>query len=196
MSRVVQPPSLILASTSPRRAELLRTAGYQFEVVAPPMVEPDELHPHVDPGSYAESLAYFKASSIADRFPSAAILGADTIAYVDGEIIGKPEDRDDARRILTKLSATTHKVVTGIALVHPATDRRIIAHDVSMIRCRPLSDAMIAAYLDTNQWQGKAGAYGIQDSNDPFVECLEGSFSNVVGLPMELLARVFAEWRV
>ncbi|MEK6642575.1 MAG: Maf family protein [Planctomycetota bacterium] len=185
---------LVLATTSPRRAELMRAAGFQFEVIAPPMVEPDERHPHVDPGSYAESLAFFKASSIADQHPKKHILSADTIAYIDGEIIGKPDDRADACRILKKLSNTTHQVVTGVALIHPATERRHIAHEVSMIRCRPLSDEMIGAYLDTGQWQGKAGAYGIQDRNDPFVECLEGSFSNVVGLPMEMIARIFADW--
>ncbi len=154
MSPACQPIPLALASTSPRRAELMRAAGYVFEIIAPPMVEPEERRPHVDPGSYAESLAFFKASSIADQHPTKHILSADTVAYIDGEIIGKPGDRADAGRILKKLSNTTHQVVTGVALIHPATERRHIAHEVSMIRCRPLSDEMIEAYLDTGQWQG------------------------------------------
>ena len=156
------------------------------------MVEPDEEDLHTDPASHAESLAYFKACSIGTQSKAAAILAADTIAYIDGEIIGKPLDREDARRILSKLSGTTHRVITGVALMD--ADRRLLEHDVSLIRVRTLSPETIEAYLDSGQWQGKAGAYGIKDENDPFVERLEGSFTNVVGMPMELLTHLFERW--
>ncbi len=190
-----QPERLILASTSPRRTELLREAGYRFTAVPPLLQEPDERHPHVDPASYAESLAYFKASSIAEEHPDETILAADTITVLGDEIFGKPEDRDDARRILQRLSGTIHSVITGVAILHPRIERRLISHETTKVRVRPLARETIETYLNTGQWQGKAGAYGIQDRNDPFVGNIEGSFSNVVGLPMELLTRMFEEWR-
>ncbi|HUN80558.1 MAG TPA: Maf family protein [Phycisphaerae bacterium] len=192
MKSPAQPRPLILASGSPRRAELLRDAGYQFNVMVPPLLEPDENSPHTDPASHAESLAYFKAASIGVQPAGTTILAADTIAFVDGRIIGKPADRRDAGRIIRALSGTTHKVITGVALTDEK--RRLIHHDVSTVRVRTLSDSAIESYLDTGLWEGKAGAYGIQEQADPFVERLEGSFTNVVGLPMELLAQLFDRW--
>lgn len=195
MAMPPQPDRLILASASPRRAELLRAAGYRFKVVHPPLEEPDERHPHVDVASYAESLAFFKASSIAVDYSDATILAADTITVLGDEIFGKPADRDDALRTLRALSGTIHSVITGVALLHPRSEHRLIHHAVTTVRVRPLSDPTIETYLDTGQWQGKAGAYGIQDEGDPFVEKIEGSFTNVVGLPMELLSNMFREWQ-
>jgi len=189
-----QPDRLVLASTSPRRAELMREAGYQFRVVAPPFAEPEEKHPHVDPANYAESLAYFKARSIADTNPADTILAADTIAVMDDEIFGKPEDRGDARRILSRLSGSSHRVITGVVLMHPETDARQMGHSISVIHMRKLSKDDIESYLDTAGWEGKAGAYGIQDHGDAFVERYEGSFSNIVGLPMELVKDMFGKW--
>jgi len=167
--------------------------GYRFEVIGPPFEEPGE-RSQVSGPAHAEALAFYKASSVAGRNPDKTVLGADTIAWIDGQIIGKPRDRADAKRILTLLSGTTHDVITGAALVHAGADRRLIEYDVTVVRVRPLSDAMIEAYLDTGLWRGKAGAYGIQDEGDPFVEAIEGSRTNVVGLPMELLSRMFATW--
>lgn len=189
-----QPNRLVLASSSPRRAELLREAGYQFCIVSPPFAEPEERYPHVEPSAYAESLAYYKARSIADRNPNDTILAADTIAVMDDEIFGKPDDREDARRILTRLSGSSHQVITGIVIMHPETDARLMGHDVSVIHMRKLSGDEIEAYLDTGEWQGKAGAYGIQDYGDAFVERYEGSFTNIVGLPMELVKDMFTQW--
>lgn len=193
MTRPVQPSELVLASSSPRRRELLRERGYMFDVVVPPFEEPDE-RPHVAAHAHASSLAYFKASSVARDRADKTILAADTIAWIDGHIIGKPRDRDDARRILKTLSGTTHEVITGVALVRADHGKRLIEHDATLIRVRHLSDQMIDDYLDTGLWEGKAGAYGIQDGDDPFVETLQGSFSNVVGLPIELIERMFATW--
>jgi septum formation protein len=189
-----QPEPLILASTSPRRAELLREAGYEFEVVAPRFEEPVDRHPHVDGTLHAESLAWFKARSVATAHFDRTILAADTIAFLHGEVVGKPQDRADARRILRAMSSTTHQVITGLALLAPARGRRLLQHDTTTVRVRALSDGMIEEYLDSGQWQGKAGAYGIQELGDAFVEEIQGSFSNVVGLPMELLGRMFREW--
>lgn len=194
MSALIQPSPLILASASPRRAELLREAGYRFEVVDPPIEEPGDEHRHVAAGMHAESLAYFKARSVAGDHSDKTILAADTIAVLDGRIIGKPVDIADARRILKLLSGTTHDVITGVALLSPNGARRLLQHDVSRIRVRQLADDALEAYLATGQWQGKAGAYGIQDHGDAFVEKIDGSFTNVVGLPMEMLSRMFRQY--
>lgn len=194
MSARSQPTPLVLASASPRRAELLREAGYRFQVVDPPIEEPGDEHRHVAAGLHAESLAYFKARSVEDDHPNKTILAADTIAVLNGQIIGKPVDAADARRILKLLSGTIHDVITGVVLLSPNGARRIMQHDVSRIRVRRLSDEAVEAYLTTGQWQGKAGAYGIQDHGDAFVETVEGSFTNVVGLPMELLSRMFRQY--
>ncbi len=194
MPSPLQPHPLVLASQSPRRRQLLEEAGYVFEVAEPALAEPDWLHPSLGPSLHAESLAYFKARSVAADHPGHAILGADTIAVVEGQVIGKPADREDARRILRRLSGTTHSVITGVALLHPASGRRLLQHNISLVRVRSLTDEMIEAYLATGRWQGKAGAYGVQDQEDPFVATITGSFTNVVGLPLELLARMFERW--
>ncbi len=172
----------------------MRQAGYRFETVAPAIAEPATTHPHVDPMLHAESLAFFKASSVAGRRRDETILSADTIAVVDGDVIGKPDDVDHARRILRRLSNTDHRVVTGVALVCSARGRRLIQHDVSRLYVRRLDDDEIEEYLATGAWEGKAGAYGVQDHGDRFVDRIEGSFTNVVGLPMELLDRMFSQW--
>lgn len=184
----------VLASGSDRRRALLQEAGYRFEVVEPTVAEPTALSPTVDPSIHAECLAYFKAACVAGLRRDRTILGADTIAVVDGEVIGKPADRAHAGRILRRLANTTHSVVTGVVLVHPAQGRRLLRHAVSKLRVRDLSDAEIETYLDTGAWEGKAGAYGVQDHGDQYVEHIDGSFSNVVGLPMEMLAEMFDEW--
>lgn len=196
MKNPCQPERLILASSSPRRRELLTEFGYRFESVTPHIEELETRRPHVGPAAHASSLAYFKASAVASLIRGATVLGADTIATLDDEIIGKPKDRDDARRILRRLSGTAHDVITGVALVDCESGRRMIEHDVTRIRVRPLADDVLETYLDTGLWEGKAGAYGIQDEGDPFVETMDGSYSNVVGLPMELVVRMLKAWSV
>ncbi|MCG8404891.1 MAG: Maf family protein [Phycisphaerales bacterium] len=195
MALPLQPKSLLLASSSPRRQELLSEAGYRFDIATPPFDEPDAEQICAQPALHTESLAYFKACSVAGNHPKKTILAADTIAFVDHEIIGKPKDRDDARHILKKLSGTEHEVITGVALLQPITSQRLLHHDISVIQVRPLADSAIENYLDTGEWRGKAGAYGIQDHGDAFVERVQGSFTNVVGLPMELLAQMFQQWK-
>jgi septum formation protein len=203
MTRPVQPEPLILASVSPRRAELLHRAGYRFEIRHPSIAEPLPPRPTINPKAYAEALAYFKARSVvvgaSPRLSSAdvvvsTILSADTITVIDDAIIGKPKDRAHAREILTRLSGTTHRVITGVAVLDARGGRRLVQHDVTRVVFRCLTPEQIEAYLDSGEWQGKAGAYGIQDRADAFVERIEGSFSNVVGLPLERLGRAFEQW--
>ncbi len=195
MNRPFQLTPLVLASSSPRRALLLQEAGYEFQITEPPIHEPHWVHPHVAPTLHAESLAYFKACCVAETLPpDHFILAADTIATYKGEVIGKPTDRQDAHRILSRLTGTTHSVITGIVLLHLASGKRLLQHSLSTVHMRTVSDHDLNAYLDTGAWEGKAGAYGVQDQDDPFVEKIGGSFTNVVGLPMELLGQMFEHW--
>lgn len=184
---------LVLASRSPRRGQLLREAGFLFEAVSPRFEEPDPAGWLGGPELYAESASYGKASSVIGDFPENVVLGADTIVALDGQILGKPTDRDDARRILSMLTASTHQVITGVTVLSPADYREITRHAVTQVSMRRMSNAELDAYLAGGQWQGKAGAYGIQDDGDPFVTLVEGSFSNVVGLPVELVLELLAE---
>jgi septum formation protein len=187
-------PRLILASGSPRRAELLREYGYNFEVIHPPFDEPPAPIRHANPVEWAETVSFLKAESVAALVKNGWILSGDTVAAIDDRIFGKPADRADAEAILRSLAGTTHRVITGITLLDAATGRRLIRHDITHVTMRSLSDREIADYLDTNAWQGKAGAYGIQDRGDAFVERIDGSFTNVVGFPMELIRRMLEEW--
>ena len=184
---------LVLASGSPRRRQLLAEAGIPFTVVAPMLAEPEDLFNRLPPMQQAEALAYFKARFVAGSRPNALILGADTIVALGAAIMGKPADDRHAREMLTALSGTRHVVVTGLALL-AADGRRLIASDVTYITMRAIEPREIDAYVASGEWIGKAGAYAIQETADKFVERLEGSFTNVVGLPMELLGRMMKEF--
>ncbi len=185
-------PPIILASQSPRRAALLREAGVAFEVVSPPCAEPDPAAWSDTPVAYAEHTSRLKARSVAPHHPDRVILAADTVVALAGHIIGKPADQADARRILTLLFGTIHEVITGVTLLHLAAGRECTRHAVTRTRMRAMSEQELAAYLATGLWAGKAGAYGIQDDGDPFVTLVEGSFSNVVGLPVDLVLDMLA----
>jgi len=124
------------------------------------------------------------------------ILAADTLTVCEDRIIGKAADRRHAAEILQTLSGTTHRVITGVTLLRPDNGDRRIRHDATDVTFRRLTDGEIEAYLDSGEWVGKAGAYGIQDSADEFVERIDGSFTNVVGLPMELVCTMLAEFGV
>jgi septum formation protein len=187
-------PRLILASASPRRAELLREHGYDFTVMASPLAEPVDFPDDMSPVERAQSSSFFKAKSVAGVVGDGWVLAADTIAALGHRVFGKPADRDDARRTIKSLSGTTHQVITGVTLMKAATDVRLIHHDSTNVIMRRLSDSVINNYLDSGAWEGKAGAYGIQDKGDAFVVRIEGSFTNVVGLPMELVARMLDEF--
>lgn len=187
-------PRLILASASPRRAELLREMGILFEVIPSPVEEPAAPSRHHDPAKWAEEVSLMKAQAVADKVRHGLILAGDTIAVLGDRIIGKPADRAHAERIIRSLSGTTHKVITALALVDAGTGKAVVTHDMTQVHMRPLSETQIEAYLDSGEWEGKAGAYGIQDHGDAFVERIEGSFSNVVGLPTELLEDMLARF--
>ena len=190
----MSPPRLILASASPRRAELLREHGYDFTVMPSPLAEPVDFPDDASPVERAQSSSYFKAKSVAGLVGNGWVLAADTIAALGGRVFGKPFDRDDARRILKSLSGTMHQLITGVTLLDASSGVKLIRHDSTDVIMRRLTDSEIEDYLDSGAWEGKAGAYGIQDRGDAFVERIEGSFTNVVGLPMELVARMLDEF--
>lgn len=177
---------LILASQSPRRSELLTAAGISFEVLAADIDETPR--PNEDPAAYVERLAIEKASAVLALRRDATILGADTTVTIGGEILGKPVDKDDAFRMLRKLSGTVHDVHTGVALVssrgvHSAVDTTRVWFDA-------LTDEDIAWYVDTGEPVDRAGAYAIQGFASRFIPRIEGSYSNVVGLPVALVSSI------
>jgi septum formation protein len=191
-SSIVNPrSSIVLASGSPRRRQLLAEAGYAFRAVDSDVREtPPE--PGVNPRAYAEEMAVRKARRVASQCQVGRVIGADTVVELGGRIIGKPADPDDARRILTDLSGSRHSVVTGVCVWHVLPHIYIVGSDRTFIRMRRMSPADIDAYVASGEALGKAGAYAIQESGDTFIESVEGSFTNVVGLPMELLAQMLA----
>ena len=182
---------LILASESPRRRELLRQAGYRFVVKAAPIDE-DAVDASLAPAACVERLAHLKAMAAVEAHGLRAglVLGADTAVELAGRMIGKPADEADARRILSELSGSVHHVLTGLALVDAAAGRRWLACDSTAVRMRPMTAEEIAAYVASGEAMGKAGAYALQETGDRYVESIEGSWTNVVGLPMELLERM------
>lgn len=183
-------PSFILASASPRRRQLLAEAGYQFEVEPSDVIEPDPAS-ETCPAEYAAHLAWRKANAVAGRRKSGLILAADTVCVVAGEILNKPLDRDDAERMIRLQEGRDTEVITGLCLYRAGHEEWHGAIDVSVVRFRPLSEQERVEYLDSGRWEGKSGAYGVQD-RDPWVSVVRGSFSNVVGLPMERLAALLA----
>jgi septum formation protein len=182
---------LILASASPRRRQLLTDARYDFEV-DPSDVEEPEPGLGTAPDAYVAALAWKKAWAVARRRGDGLILAADTACAVAGQILNKPVDRADAERMIRLQEGRDSDVLTGLCLYRAGREEWVGAVEVSVVRFRPLDDDERRAYLDSERWRGKAGAYGVQD-RDPFVEVSRGSFSNVVGLPMERLAALIRD---
>jgi len=175
-------PRLILASASPRRQQLLREAGYVFEV-HPADIDEDDHPPGLPPGDLAEFLARRKAEVVALLVPDDVVLAADTVVAYRETILGKPRDAADARRMLRLLSGSVHSVITAVAVVRSGTGFERRERVVSAVHMRPLTDHEIDHCVASGDWQGKAGGYGIQDP-DPFVTRTSGCYTNIVGLPM------------
>ena len=182
---------LILASSSPRRKQLLAEQGYQFDVVPPGEAAECGICSRETPPEMVARLAWQKAGDVASRVERGVVIGCDTVAECCGIILGKPKNRDHAREMLSLLRGRDHHVYSGLCLwVRPGEEHHVQV-DVTRLVMDPISDTQLDAYLDTEQWEGKAGAFGYQDGLD-WVHVIDGSESNVVGLPMELLARMLA----
>jgi nucleoside triphosphate pyrophosphatase len=177
---------LVLASKSPRRAEILRAVGWECEAVA---ADIDETRfGSEDAVSYVERLARDKAEAIAGKLHEGLILGADTVVLVDREILGQPRDEKDARRMLQLLSGRWHEVLTGVALMGAGqTSPVLIEHETTRVRFAEMSAAEIDWYVSTEEPMGKAGAYAIQGMAALFIEEIQGDYFNVVGLPVRLV---------
>jgi nucleoside triphosphate pyrophosphatase len=183
---------LFLASASPRRAELLTSAGYTFEVE--PADVDESLLPGETPEMYALRVARAKADTVAARHPDDGIvLGADTVVIAGTEILGKPLHAADATRMLTRLSGTVHEVLTAVVVRSP--DVELIDVVKTRVHFIDLTAKDIAWYVGTGEPEGKAGAYAIQGRGARFVDWIEGSWSNVVGLPVSTAARMLTEAR-
>ncbi len=182
---------LILASRSPRRAELLQTAGIPFEVIPASEVEA-ELASRLQsekthPVRYAELLAHAKARDVAPQHPGRLVLGADTIVVLEGEILEKPVDEDDAFRLLSALSGRRHTVISAVALMGGAAGFGMAAHEQTEVEFLPLAEADIRRYVATGEPMDKAGAYGIQGYGALMVKGVQGCYFNVMGLPLARL---------
>ena len=178
-------PPLILASASPRRSELLRQLKLDFKVLPSDAAEvADE---HLSPQEICQLNAHRKARAVAKQIPDALVLGADTLVFLDGEIMGKPTRLADAERMLAKLQGRTHQVVTGISLIHLRAHRERVFAVSTDVTFRPLDAGQIRDYLAKVNPLDKAGAYAIQEHGDKIVAEISGSYSNVVGLPLEKL---------
>jgi septum formation protein len=182
----------ILASASPRRATLLRELGVAFEIIPG---QAEELHPEfLTPGEISQINAHRKARWVGHRHPESFIIGADTIVCLGDRIFGKPADMDKAVQFLSTLSGQTHTVVTGVCLLAPRAHRQKSFAVVTSVKFRSLGLDQIRAYLSKVNPLDKAGAYGIQEEGELIIESISGSFSNVMGLPLERLREELQTW--
>jgi septum formation protein len=173
---------IILASSSPRRRYLLGLVRIKHSVVAPQVREED--HAHENPVKHVLRLSRLKALSVRHEVKKGIILGADTIVVLDGDILEKPTDRADARRMLRMLAGRWHQVYTGLALVDAVSGKKVEGYERSLVKIRRMTDTEIGAYIATGEPMDKAGSYGIQGYGAAIVEKVNGCYFNVVGLPL------------
>jgi septum formation protein len=173
--------TLILASSSPRRRELLERAGLVFEVIVSPA---EEIHDStMMPSHLCEHNATLKASAVAATQPDATVIGSDTLVFIDDLPLGKPIDLEEARVMLLRLSGRTHQVCTGVCVIHPNGNKDVF-HEITEVTFRALDDRSIESYFALVNPLDKAGAYGIQEHGDRIISGIQGSYDNVVGLPV------------
>ncbi len=183
LNRLLDKRKFILASSSPRRAEILRKKKIEFEIIHPENIEEKDISS--DPVDHVLALSERKAKSVSDKLKEGLILGADTIVVLAGEILGKPEDKKDAQRILRKLSGKVHRVYTGLCLVDKSKDEIFSDYDCTEVKFNELEEKDIMNYIATGEPMDKAGAYGIQGMGSFLVDQIKGNLDNVIGLPMK-----------
>jgi len=189
---IVKLPPLILASASPRRAELLKLLPVKFRVL--PGHADEVAHEHLSPLEVCQLNAHRKARTVAKQIPDALVLAADTLVFLDNEILGKPRNFADARRMIARLQGRHHQVVTGVCLMHLRGHRERIFAVSTDVLFHPLNARQIRDYLAAIHPLDKAGAYAIQDSGEKIISEISGSYSNVVGLPVEKLREELVAW--
>ncbi len=188
----MKPVPLILASASARRVELLRQLALDFKVM--PSDVPEILHDQLTAGEAAQINAYRKARAIAKRFPDALVMSADTLVYTDSTLFGKPASMEDAYVMLERLQGRTHQVVTAVCLLNLRNHQQKIFAETTAVTFRPLDAVKIRRYLAKVNPLDKAGAYAIQEEGDLIIERISGSYTNVVGLPLERLRPELQAW--
>ena len=182
----LQKEKIVLASKSPRRAEILKAVAWEFEAVAADIDE--ARNADEDAISYVKRVATLKADTVARKFPGSLVLGADTVVVSGEEILGQPRDDEDALRMLRMLSGRWHMVLTGVALVRFGNPpRALVEHATTSVLFREMLPDEIDWYVSTEEPRGKAGAYGIQGKGALFIEGIQGDYFNVVGLPIRLV---------
>ena len=190
--KTVKLPPVLLASASPRRAALLQLLVPTFQVIPSDAVE--VAHTHLTALEVCQLNAHRKARVVAKKFPDALVLGADTLVFLDGEIFGKPRSLKEAEQMLLRLQGRVHQVVTGVSLIHLRGRRERIFAASTDVLFHPLSRAQVRQYLARIQPLDKAGAYAIQEAGELIISEISGSYSNVVGLPVELLRAELTVW--
>jgi septum formation protein len=187
-------PPVILASVSPRRAELLRQVVFRFEVM--PSHADECEHEHFTPREIALLNAYRKARTVAKKYPDGLVIGADTVVALGMNLYAKPRNKRDAERMLMELQGRTHEVVTGVCLLHLRTHRQTVFADQTSVHFQKLTAEKVRAYVSRVHTLDKAGAYAIQEEGESIVESIDGSYTNVVGLPVERLREELRSWAV
>ncbi|OGP55116.1 MAG: septum formation protein Maf [Deltaproteobacteria bacterium RBG_13_52_11] len=182
---------LILASSSPRRRDLLSSLGLQFQVVPAALREIPS--PHEAAKDFAVRVAEKKALAVGNKYPHAWVIGADTVVAVEGEILGKPRDREDAKKMLQQLANREHVVITGYTLMKVAEGKTMRGVEETRVKISSLDEREIEWYINTGEPFDKAGGYAIQGKGAFMVEWIEGSYTNVVGLPLCQLIRLFKD---
>jgi septum formation protein len=187
---------IILASTSPRRHQILKEFGIKYDFIKPVLDEEKEIGKMKGkpPRFVACSLALAKARSVLIRVNSGIILASDTIVILKNRIIGKPRSPKNAYEILRDLSRNRHCVVTAIAFIDAVSGKTLVTYDETFVTFKKLDTKWIKNYVATNQVMDKAGAYAVQDNSDPFIKKIEGSYYNVVGLPVEKVIKILEKW--
>jgi len=188
----VKLPPLILASASPRRAELLKLLRLDFKVIPGDVAE--VAHEHLSPLEVCQLNAHRKAFAAAKKFPDALVLGADTLVFLADEIMGKPRNLAEARRMLSRLQGRSHQVVTGVSLIHLRKHQERIFAASTDVLFHPLDAGQILEYVTKVHTLDKAGAYAIQECGEMLISEISGSYSNVVGLPVEMLREELSAW--
>ncbi len=187
-------PLLVLASSSPRRAALLAEGGFEFETVSPCVAELFDVALTLSEVTLLNAIR--KGMSVAQTHPDAVVIAADTLVALADEIIGKPVDLNEAAQTLRRLSGRTHEVCSAVLIYHQTSGRSAVLHDISRVRFRRLSSEKIKNYLAKVDPLDKAGAYAAQGSGTEIIAKIEGSFTNVVGLPMEKTIAALAKFGI
>jgi len=187
-------PPVILASASPRRVELLRQVVFRFKVL--PSDAPESEHEQFTPREIALLNAYRKARVVAKRFPDCLVIGADTVVARGTTLYGKPRNKHDAFRMLAELAGNSHDVLTGVCLLHLRNHRQSVFAEQTLVQFHKLTPAKIRGYVERVHTLDKAGAYAIQEEGESIVNWIDGSYTNVMGLPIERLREELRSWAV